>query len=177
MDALADRAVVPHLWGAWRSWTPDFYTAWCPSCGAELWVGWSAGRWRVSCAGGCPPEDIEAGTQRLLARRREREQDEREAVGALDPDDPLYGITAEQYIEALTGREVDRHGFAQCPFHADGRERTPSLHATGVFWFCQACQKGGSIYDYGAELWGITPRREGFIELRERLVQELLQWA
>jgi hypothetical protein len=40
--------------------------------------------------------------------------------------DPLLRIEPAVYIEALTGRQVGRHGKVACPFHPDSR---PSLHA------------------------------------------------
>lgn len=159
----------PYLWGAWRcTANPDFFTAWCGACGGELWMSWAGERWQVSCAHGCALEDIDAAAQRLAEAKRAEHGFNREARATMEPDDPFYGIPAEDYIHALTGLEATR-GFFCCPFHGDGRERTPSLHVTGIFWHCQGCKRGGSIYDFGAELWGITPRREGFSELRQRL--------
>jgi hypothetical protein len=57
------------------------------------------------------------------------------------------------------------------------RRRTPSLHVTGIFWHCQACKLGGTIYDFAGQLWGIQPRREGFRELQFRLAESLRKVA
>lgn len=173
MDVVGD----PPLWGDWRANAdPDFYVSWCPGCAAEMWISRISGdRWRVVCMNDvrtCTPAEIEAGHQALLAAQRERYRAEREARGSLEPTDPFNGIEAEVYIELLTGQEP-RHHFFRCPFHSNSDERTPSLHATGVFWYCHGCHLGGTIYDFGAHLWDITPRGEGFKDIQQRLAQGL----
>jgi hypothetical protein len=79
----------------------------------------------------------------------------------------LLAIPAGEYARVLVGVAPDRAGKIRCPFHPD---RTPSLqlYADGGF-FCFGCRRGGSIFDFAANLWGITPRERGFIELRSRL--------
>jgi hypothetical protein len=142
-----------------------------------MWVSrLGENRWRLVCmndARTCTDDEIEAGHRRLLEAQRARYRAEREARGSMEPTDLFHGLPALDYIRELTG-EDDQRGFFRCPFHGDGNERTPSLHATGVFWFCHGCQKGGTIYDFGALKWGIEPRGEGFKEIRERLRQALL---
>jgi len=102
-------------------------------------------------------------------RRRERPP-----AAPAGSDDPLLGIPATVYSEALTGREVGRDGKLACPFHED---RTPSL---AVFddpargWYCFGCDRGGTIIDFGAALWEISPRGAGYRELRRRLAGALL---
>ena len=74
-------------------------------------------------------------------------------------DDPLLQIPAEDYVERLTGREVC-NGWAQCPFHADGNERTPSLKVNGAMWACfGSCEPlagkqvmGGNLLDLAGML-------------------------
>jgi hypothetical protein len=167
----------PLLWGGWRAnANPNFYASWCPSCGSDLWLNWTGSTWQVVCMNDrrtCTREEIEQGAEQLLAMQRQRFQDEREARGSMEPDDPFNGLAAEDYIEALTGREA-RRGFFRCPFHGDGEERTPSLHVMGVLWHCHGCHEGGTIYDFGARLWGIEPRGEGFKEIRARLLNTLI---
>jgi RepB DNA-primase from phage plasmid/CHC2 zinc finger len=94
----------------------------------------------------------------------------------LRADDPLATIPAEVYVPMLTGREIGRDGMIRCPFHGDGEERTPSLHVypDDRGWFCFACERGGSIFDLGSELWGLATRGADFHELRRRLAAELL---
>lgn len=79
----------------------------------------------------------------------------------------LLAVPAAEYARVLAGLAPDRAGKIRCPFHPD---RTPSLqlYADGGF-FCFGCRRGGSIFDFAANLWGITPRERGFIELRSRL--------
>jgi hypothetical protein len=92
-------------------------------------------------------------------------------------DDPLLTIAAETYVPALTGREVGRDGKVQCPFHGGGEERTPSLHVypDDRGWFCFGCERGGTIYDLGALIYGLEPRGAGFHEIRRRLAADLLR--
>lgn len=85
-------------------------------------------------------------------------------------DDPLRQIPPTVYIPVLTGMTPGRSGKVSCPFH--GEDRTPSLHvysdpADG--WYCFGCQRGGSIYDLGAEVFGLSTRGREFVELRRRL--------
>ena len=92
-------------------------------------------------------------------------------------DDPLLAIAPPMYVEMLTGREVGRDGKARCPFHADGGERTPSLHAYPTpeeGWTCFAGCGGGTIIDLGALLYGIEPRGTGYHAIRHRLAEALL---
>jgi len=91
--------------------------------------------------------------------------------------DPLLDVSPIGYVAALTGREVGRDGKARCPFHADGGERTPSLHAyedAEDGWYCFACGEGGTVIDLAAKLWHIEARGAGYHELRRRLAGELL---
>lgn len=167
------------LWGEWRcSQDPCFFTAWCAWCGGELWAHVRDDGAHVSCENGCAPEDIATGAAELLTAQRAVLNYEHDLKAIMEPDDPFYGIGATRYVAMLTGQEPSRGGFFRCPFHADGAERTPSLHATDLLpgrWFCHACQRGGTIYDFGALLWDIEPRRDGFGELRVRLGRELLR--
>lgn len=165
----------PVLWGEWRcNANPRFYTGWCPGCGGELWMNWTGERWQVVCMEGtCSYEDIQAGVQRLLRAQMKRDAEAAEGAATMQIDDPFHGLPALDYIEALTGQAPDRH-FFRCPFHSNSDERTASLHATGPFWYCHGCGKGGTVYDFGAYLWGIQPRGLGFKEIRARLYQALV---
>jgi len=78
------------------------------------------------------------------------------------------------YVQVLTGLRRGRDGKVSCPFH--GADRTPSLHvysdpADG--WYCYGCQRGGSIFDLGAAVFGLSTRGRDFIELRRRLHEAL----
>lgn len=84
-------------------------------------------------------------------------------------DTQLLAIPAAEYVRVLAGRTPNREGKVLCPFH---QERDPSLqlYADGGFYcFGSGCGAGGSIFDFAARLWGISPRGVGFIQLRERL--------
>jgi hypothetical protein len=99
------------------------------------------------------------------------------SAGGASPD-PLRRIPAADYVRKLTGREPDRHGYFQCPFHGGGNERTPSLKVKDVVWSCFACEpllgkrcQGGNCYDLAALLWGFAapPRGADYLEVKARL--------
>jgi len=102
-------------------------------------------------------------------RRRERPP-----AARIASDDPLLGIPASVWAEALTGREVGRDGKVRCPLHED---RTPSMHvydeADRGVW-CFGCEQGGDIYTFAGLLWGLERRGGDFHEIRRRLEAELL---
>jgi len=102
-------------------------------------------------------------------RRRERPP-----AARIASDDPLLGIPASVWAEALVGLEVGRDGKLACPFHND---RTPSLAvyddpARG--WYCFGCEQGGDIYTFAGLLWGLERRGGDFHEIRRRLEAELV---
>lgn len=88
--------------------------------------------------------------------------------GREQADDALKEIDAAEYVDALTGRSVERNGFVRCPFHKGGEERTPSLKLYGTTWACfGGCEPlpgkrtlGGDIYVFAALLWGLDWRRD-----------------
>jgi hypothetical protein len=103
---------------------------------------------------------------------------ERRAGGDTDDDDPLRRVAPAVYVQALTGLTVGRDGKVSCPFH--GPDRTPSLHVyedPTAGWYCYSCQRGGSIYDLGAEVFSLMTRGREFVELRRRLHAALGAWA
>lgn len=92
-------------------------------------------------------------------------------------DDPLLGISAVEYVQRLTGREVDGRGMVQCPWHKGGQERTPSFMCypdASEGFHCFGCGLGGDIYTFASRLWGVSRRGAEFVQLRERLERDLL---
>lgn len=87
-------------------------------------------------------------------------------------DDPLDGISANRYYTVLTGRPVTG-GNVQCPFHSGGQERNPSMRLYDTTFFCFGCDTGGSVYEFGAALWGLDTRGADFVRLRERLTNAI----
>ena len=127
---------------------------------------------RIVGASGSPALELDvvlAGAPRREAPRRDVVLDLPRWAG----DDPLLSVSARVYVPALLGTPLGRDSKASCPFHED---RTPSLHAyvePERGWFCFGCRRGGSIYDFGAQLWGLETRGADFLRLRERLGAEL----
>jgi len=94
-----------------------------------------------------------------------------------DRDDPLLELPAALYVEVLAGLHVPRHRKVRCPFHDDA---TPSLQVyeePSRGWYCFGCRGGGSVYDFAAELWGLSTRGEDFRALQHRLDDELSVFA
>jgi hypothetical protein len=82
----------------------------------------------------------------------------------------LLAIPPAEYVRVLAGRKPNQAGKIACPFH-DDEHPSLQLYADGSFYcFGSGCGKGGTIYDFAAHLWGMTPRRDEFFELRERLL-------
>jgi hypothetical protein len=93
-----------------------------------------------------------------------------------DVSDVLRTIAASEYVALLTGHQVGRDGKIACPLPGH-EERTPSFHAYTTpeqGWFCFGCGRGGTIIDFGAALYAIEPRGQGFHEIRRRLAADLL---
>ena len=110
--------------------------------------------------------DDPPGPPARRARERRRTGSHRDRPAA--PRDPCRRLRAR-----LTGVTPDRAGKIHCPFHED---RTPSLqlYDDGT-WYCfGACQAGGSIFDFAARAWRMARKGRDFLELRERLADELL---
>jgi hypothetical protein len=114
--------------------------------------------------------ELTAGLDDPSGRPRPHSHPGRAASGDLDRQ--LLAIPAATYVPALTGRQPNRAGKVSCPFHDD---HTPSLQLYDQGWYCfGACRAGGSIYDFGALLYGLDTKGRGFLELRDRLATELL---
>ncbi len=54
---------------------------------------------------------------------------------------------------AVYGVDVNRHGFAHCPFHTDN---TPSLYVADDHYHCYGCEAHGDVIDFTAKLFGIS---------------------
>ena len=90
--------------------------------------------------------------------------------------DPLVTIEPRDYVEALADVEVGQWGTIRCPLPGHDHERTGSFKVYDSperGWRCYGCSRGGSIFDFGAHLWGIGTRGRDFRDLRARLRREL----
>ena len=112
--------------------------------------------------------ELTAGLADPPPRRHSTSAPRRAALSELDQ--LLLAIPAATYVPALTGRQPNRAGKICCPFHDDAR---PSFQLYDHGWYCFACRVGGSIYDFGALLYGLDARGQQFLQLRERLATEL----
>lgn len=87
--------------------------------------------------------------------------------------DRLVAIEARDYVSALTGRDVDA-GKVPCVL-PDHDERTASfvVYPGDGGWYCYGCHRGGGIYDLAAALWDLSTRGRDFVELHERLCEQM----
>jgi hypothetical protein len=113
-------------------------------------------------------EELTAGLTDPSPPRRMTSQPSRAATSELDQ--LLLAIPAATYVQTLTGRHPNRAGKIRCPFHDDS---TPSLQLYDHSWYCFGCRLGGSIYDFGALLFGLDTHGHQFLQLRQRLAHEL----
>ena len=112
--------------------------------------------------------ELTAGLPDAPARRPAGAARRRATTGSLDQ--ALLAIPAATYAQALTGLHPNRAGKICCPFHDDS---TPSLQLYDHDWHCFGCRLGGSVYDFGARLYGLDTRGREFLQLRQRLAEEL----
>jgi hypothetical protein len=89
-------------------------------------------------------------------------------------DRELLSIPAAQYVHALTGRSPNREGKVQCPFHDDSDPSLQLYPDGGFYCFGSECRRGGTIFDFAAHLWGVSPRGAGFLEVRGLLLEKFI---
>ena len=64
---------------------------------------------------------------------------------------PMLDV-AQQY-----GYLPNRAGFIKCPFHTEDRTASLKLYPGGRGWHCFGCNRGGSVIDFAAELFNLSP--------------------
>jgi DNA primase len=64
-------------------------------------------------------------------------------------------------VEIKNFYEIDRRGFAKCPFHKDG---TPSMHITKNLFYCFGCGEKGRTIKFLMKL-----QNKSFIEIMKLL--------
>jgi hypothetical protein len=83
----------------------------------------------------------------------------------------LRAIPTAEYVQRLAGLEANGEGNVSCPWHED---RTPSLHLyPDGEWCCFGCKRGGTVFDFAGQLWGLDTKGRDFVRLRARLTEEL----
>lgn len=87
-------------------------------------------------------------------------------------DRELLSVPAVDYVRVLTGGSPNREGKVHCPFHEDSNPSLQLYPDGGFYCFGSGCRKGGTIFDFAARLWGVTPRGVAFLELRNRLAKQ-----
>jgi hypothetical protein len=136
-----------------------------PPAAVDLLDSHTRRRYRLQELLDCLPEDAETPepSRPSPTAPTSREGDDRR----------LLEIPAAEYVSALAGLTPNRAGKIACPFHQD---HTPSLQLyEDASWYCfGACHAGGSLYDFASRLWGLDTKGRDFIELRDRLIAELL---
>ncbi|KAL1530248.1 hypothetical protein AB1Y20_001163 [Prymnesium parvum] len=70
-------------------------------------------------------------------------------------------------VARASGLSLDERGFAYCPFHGEGKERTPSLKVDINKYHCFACDESGDVIKFVQEQEGLS-----FREAVEKLSEE-----
>ena len=87
--------------------------------------------------------------------------------------DALLEVPADVWVPALADLELPRSRMICCPLPGHD-DRTPSCRIYDQSFHCFGCGRGGDIFAFAGELWGIPTRSRSFPELRERLADHLL---
>lgn len=72
-------------------------------------------------------------------------------------------ITANDLKNLLTmrdvteryGIEINRAGFAHCPFHSGDRDASLKIYSGGRGWYCFGCGEGGDVISFVQKLFGL----------------------
>jgi hypothetical protein len=155
-------------------------------CEVEAHIQSTAGDWRVLALEASDrverlndwdPADyyVPAGKRHQARRRSTATTSTRPGSVALATDDPLKQIEPRVYVEALTGEAVPANGWISCPL-PDHDDHTPSFQVLDSHWRCFGCNRGGGIIDLAAALYVMEPRGQGYWQLRDRILQQLV-WA
>lgn len=84
-----------------------------------------------------------------------------DVFGRFDTNGDIFRQTKERVsmMEAATfyGYTPNRAGFIRCPFHGGGNEKTPSCKLYENGWHCFGCQTGGTVIDFTARLFDLSP--------------------
>lgn len=95
----------------------------------------------------------------------------------MDPGWQLDDIPTSEYVHALTGTEVEPGRRANCPFpdHEDHSRDFSVTRNDPSGFHCYGCNRGGTIFQFAAILWGyaLPLRGENFRAVRSRLLNEL----
>lgn len=111
------------------------------------------------------PKQADRGAENPSLNRSLRPYPTTTAGGRQD-DTARYGTNIFQAVKdavtvtdaaALYGFSPNRAGFIRCPFHGGGNEKTPSCHLKERYFKCFACQTGGSVVDFTARLFNLSP--------------------
>lgn len=85
----------------------------------------------------------------------------------------LDSIPTSDYVYVLTGHEVAPGHRCDCPLpdHDDTSHDFALVRDSDTRWCCYGCNRGGTIFQFAALLWGIQPPLRGttFREVRDRL--------
>jgi hypothetical protein len=119
---------------------------------------------------GAEVPEWELDTKHVLYKRRKAATPTKPYRPA--PEDNLDVISAEIYVQAITGQQVEptRHGYIRCPL-PDHSDSSPSFKVYPDSWHCFSCNRGGSIYDFAGHYWGYSfpLRGDNFKQVKGRL--------
>lgn len=168
-EALRDQLVVQHDRGAWTT---------CCS-----WDEFD--RWHT-------PAEQDAAWQQLAMEAKDRSDGIAIAQGVIvtpgipkrperawtppkrtDGRRDLDPISTTEYVYTLTGVEVEKGRRCDCPLpdHDDHSRDFAVTRTSDTGWCCYGCNRGGTIFQFAAYLWGyVVPLRgDAFREVRDKL--------
>ncbi|HXW59247.1 MAG TPA: CHC2 zinc finger domain-containing protein [Solirubrobacteraceae bacterium] len=87
--------------------------------------------------------------------------------------DALLAVSADVWLPALTDLELPCSRTICCPLPGH-EDRTPSCRIYDTSFYCFGCHRGGDIFAFAGELWGVPTHSRSFPALRERLADHLL---
>jgi hypothetical protein len=111
-----------------------------------------------------------AKKRRKLERRRQLIGREADAESQREA---LLDLPSDEWLLALTGVEMPTGRRVSCPLpgHEDSE---PSCRFYASTFYCFSCGRGGDVFRFAGELWGVSWDGRSFATLRKRLVELLL---
>lgn len=168
-EALRDQLTVLHDRGAWaicRSW--DEFDRWHTP--EEQDAAWS----QIAAEARSRSDGV-AITQGVIATLEVPKRPERiwTPPKRMDGRRDLDAIPTTEYVYTLTGADVEHGRRCDCPLpdHDDHSRDFALVRGSATNWCCYGCNRGGTIFQFAAYLWGygVPLRGDAFREVRDRL--------
>lgn len=67
----------------------------------------------------------------------------------------LKNLLTMRDVTERYGIEINRAGFAHCPFHSGDRDASLKIYSGGRGWYCFGCGEGGDVISFVQKLFGL----------------------